>query len=120
MNAGAQSFQKGRFGDAANAFSRAARILPGSVESWINLGAAHLEARRFKDSVAALQKAISIDPKLMISYMILGDALRQLGLINKAVESYRTAVSLQRTPMALNKLACALRIKREVAQAAGL
>lgn len=117
MNTGARSFQQGHFNDAANTFSEATRILPEQVESWINLGAALLEARRFDASATALQKALSINPKLMISHMMFGDAMRFLGLSPQSLESYRTAVSLQRTPMGLNKLACALRAKREVNEA---
>lgn len=120
MNAGARSFQQGRFADAANTFSQATKIFPERVESWINLGAALLEDKRFEASAAALQKAISINPKLMISHMMFGDALRQLGLSAQSLASYRTAVSLQRTPMGLNKLACALRAKREVIEAEAL
>jgi len=120
MNEGAQSFQHGRFGDAAGTFSQATKIFPERVESWINLGAALLEDKRFDASAAALKKAISINPKLMISHMMFGDALRQLGLSAQSLASYRAAVSLQRTPMALNKLACALRAKKEVIEAEAL
>lgn len=120
MSAGARSFQEGRIGDAVNAFSRATKILPQSVESWVNLGSALLEAKRLEAAATALQKAISINPEFMISHMMFGDVQRQLGLVNKAIESYRTAVSLQKTPMGLNKLACALRAQRETVEAAVL
>ena len=120
MNEGARNFQHGRFGDAAGTFSQATKIFPERVESWINLGAALLEDKRFDASATALQKAISINPKLMLSHMMFGDALRQLGLSAQSLASYRAAVSLQRTPMGLNKLACALRAKREVIEAEAL
>ena len=120
MSAGERSFNQGHFSDAARAFNQAAQLLPTRVESWINLGSALLEAGRFRASAAALKNAISISPNLMVSHMMMGDALRQLGLSAQSLASYQSAVSLQRTPMGLNKLACALRIEREMNKAEAL
>lgn len=120
MNKGQQKFQQGRFAEAIDAFSQATRLLPLRVESWVNLGAALLEAGRFESSASTLQKAIAISPDFMMSHMMLGDALRQLGLSNHSLASYRKAVSLKRTPAGLNKLACALRSRREVNEAKAL
>ena len=120
MNIGKESFQCGRMNDAVNAFTQATKLLPTRVESWINLGSALLEARRFQASAAALDKAIALNPKVMASHMLLGDALRQLGEFRLALTSYRNAVSLQRQPLALNKLACALRAEGEIQEASDL
>jgi len=117
MNIGKESFQQGRMGDAVSAFSQATKLQPRRVEGWVNLGSALLETKRFDASVAALDNAITLNPKLMASYMLLGDALRQLGEVNLALTSYRQAVALQRNPLALNKLACALRVKGQAAEA---
>jgi tetratricopeptide (TPR) repeat protein len=113
MKVGTRSFQQGRLGDAVNAFSQAAKLLPLRVEGWVNLGSALLESRHFEASVAALGNAITLNPKLMLSHMLLGDALRQLGQTTPALASYRQAVALQRAPLALNKLACALRSNKK-------
>ena len=120
MNIGKQSFQQRRLGDAVNAFGQATRLQPGRVEGWVNLGSALLEHGRFGESVAALDHAISLNPKLMASHMLLGDALRQLGEFQLALASYRQAVDMQRTPLGLNKLACALRVEKELEEAEAL
>ena len=117
MNIGKQSFQQGRMNDAIGAFNQATTLQPQRVEGWVNLGSALLETKRLDASVAALNNAISLNPKLMASHMLLGDALRQLGEFNRAVASYRQAVALQRNPLALNKLACALRVKGQTEEA---
>jgi tetratricopeptide (TPR) repeat protein len=120
MNIGKQSFQQGRMGDAVSAFGQATKLQPGRVEGWINLGSALIEAGRFAASAAALDHAISLNPRLMPSHMLLGDALRQLGEFKLALASYRQAVAMKRTPLGLNKLACALRVDKELEEAEGL
>lgn len=120
INAGLRGFQTGRLGDAVAAFNQAVQILPERVEGWVNLGSALLEARQYNSAAKALQKAVSVEPKFMAAHLTLGDALRQLGNVPRSIESYRQAVALQKTVMGLNKLACALRITKEVAEAAAL
>ncbi len=120
MNIGKQSFQQGRMGDAVGAFSQATKLQPERVEGWVNFGSALIESGRFEASVVALDNAISLDPKLMAAHMLLGDALRQLGEFQLALASYRQAVAIQRTPLGLNKLACALRVEKEVEEAESL
>lgn len=117
MNSGRESFQRGHMNDAISAFTQATKLLPGRVEGWVNLGSALLEGRRFEESVVALDKAVALNPKLMAAHMLLGDAFRQLGEKRLAVACYRTAVSLQRQPLALNKLACALRVDGHLQEA---
>lgn len=113
MNVGRESFQRGRLGDAVNAFSQATKLQPQRIEGWVNLGSALLESGRHEAAVAALGKAVDLNPKLGAAHMLLGDAFRQLGDFQVALRSYRTAVALQRTPLTLNKLACALRVDGE-------
>lgn len=112
MQAGKQYFQQGKTGEAAQAFARAVHLFPERVESWINLGSALLESGRFDDALIAVDKVLALDSKLMLPHLIAGDALRQLGRWPEAVASYRKALSLQRTPLSLNKLACALRVEK--------
>ena len=111
MQAGKQYFQQGNPGQAAQAFARAVHLFPERVESWINLGSALLESGRFDETLIAVDKVLALDSKLMLPHLIAGDALRQLGKWPEAVASYRKALSLQRTPLSLNKLACALRVE---------
>jgi Flp pilus assembly protein TadD len=117
MNSGRNSFQKGRMDDAVSSFKRAVEIMPERYESWINLGAALLEFKQYESAARAFQTAIAINPNIMIPHMMLGDAMRLLGRTAMSIESYARAVSLQRAPLALNKLACALRARSRVEEA---
>jgi tetratricopeptide (TPR) repeat protein len=120
MSIGTKGFQEGRMVDAVNAFTQATKLQPGRVESWVNLGSALLETNRFEESAVALNRAITLNRKLMVPHMLLGDALRQLGEMHLALGSYRQAVMMQRSPHALNKLACALRVRRQYEEARAL
>ena len=120
MNIGKQSFQQGRMGDAVNAFTQATKLQPTRIESWVNLGSALLESRRFEAAVAALGNATRINPKVAATQMLLGDAFRQLGEYTLALQSYGQAVALKRTPLALNKLACALRVTNQLDESKAL
>ena len=117
MNTGRQRFQKGRMDEAVSTFERAVEIMPERIEGWINLGSALLEFKQYESATLALQKAISINSNIMITHMLLGDAMRLLGKSAKSIECYARAVSLQRAPLALNKLACALRTRSRVEEA---
>jgi Flp pilus assembly protein TadD len=120
MDTGTLSFRKGRPKEAAGAFRRAVELQPQRNEGWINLGSALLECAQYEDAAHALQQAIAIDPDIMIPHMLLGDALRMLGRRKPSIESYSRAVALQRSPMALNKLACALRSRSKFEEAEAL
>ena len=120
MEIGRQRFEKRLLGDAINAFRQATKLLPARVEGWVNLGSALLESGQFEAAVAALGRAIELKPGSGVAHMLLGDAFRQLGDLKVAVQSYRRAVSLQRSPLALNKLACALRVNNQVVEAEAL
>ena len=109
MDAGKRNFQQGKHRDAAVAFSRAIELIPDRVEAWINVGSALVEAGRYNDAIIALDKAVTINPKLMVSHLLLGDALRMSGQWQPALANYQQAVALERSPISLNKLACAAR-----------
>jgi Flp pilus assembly protein TadD len=117
MNTGKHLFQKGRMDMAVASFAQAVDIMPARAESWINLGSALLESKQYEDAAIAFQKAISMNSNIMIPHMLLGDAMRLMGRSAKSIESYARAVSLQRSPLALNKLACALRSRSRVEEA---
>ena len=120
MRAGKKYFDGGQSDKAANAFRKAEKLCPQRVESWINLGSALLESGRYDQALVAIEKALSLEPKLMLPHLILGDALRETGRWPEALASYRKAVSIQRSPLALNKLACALRVEKRLFEAEAL
>lgn len=120
MQAGKNSFERGQSRQSARAFKKATELLPERVEGWINLGSALLESAQFEASERALKKAIALNPRLMVAHMILGDTQRMLGNTAGAIASYQQAVNLQRAPLALNKLACILRVQNRFEEAARL
>ncbi len=120
MRSGQKHFDQGQPDKAVKAFRKAAKLCPQRAESWVNLGSALLEARQYDQSRVALEKALALEPELMLAHMILGDTLRELGRWPGALASYQKALSLERTPLALNKLACALGVENRQEQAEGL
>ncbi len=120
MRAGQMNFQRGDLAQAARAFNKATQLQPGRVEGWVNLGSTLLNGRQFGDAEKVLKTAIALNAKMMAAHMLLGDAQRLQGNTEAAMHSYRAAVALERSPMALNKLACALRSQRETEEAQSL
>jgi Flp pilus assembly protein TadD len=117
MQAGVQRYQSGQLEAAAQAFNEAVKLSPDRFEGWANLGSALADLRHLDEAAAALQKAIRLNPRNFIPQMVLGDVLRQLGRWNDAMACYQQAVALDRAPIALNKLACALRAERQAEEA---
>lgn len=117
MQEGQKNFGAGKMRAAIVSFKQATDSVPTRVAGWINLSSALLESRQFESAARMSDNAIKLNPKLMQPHMLLGDALRLMGRPGAALSSYETAVSLQRDPAALNRLACALRGKRSVEKA---
>ncbi|MCB1843542.1 MAG: tetratricopeptide repeat protein, partial [Halioglobus sp.] len=120
MNAGQACFRQGNLAGAARAYSTATEILPNRLEGWINLGSVLLQSSKYADAGRALRMALALNPNVMAAHMLLGDAQRMQGLTEQALASYRKAVAIERAPIALNKLACALRSRLETEEAAAL
>lgn len=120
MREGQQEFQRGQIRSAAQAFKKATQTIPQRIDGWINLGSTLLEYQQLGAAERAFENAVKLDPKQMLPHMLLGDANRMLGRPTPALKSYQKAVTLQRTPMSLNKLACALRGKKRYQEAAAL
>lgn len=120
MNLGTGCFRQGDLAAASRAFSSATTILPQRMEGWVNLGSVLLEGGKIADAIAALKTALALNPNVMAAQMLLGDAQRMQGDTELALASYRKAVALERSPLALNKLACALRSRLQTREAAAL
>ncbi len=120
MSAGKDSFSQGDLAGAARAFSTATSLLPDRFEGWVNLGSVLLQGGRLADAGSALKTALALNPNVMAAQMLLGDVQRMQGETEQALASYRKAVALERAPLALNKLACALRSRLHAEEAADL
>jgi len=91
MQQGRRQFQRGRFAEAAAAFTRAAEEQPRRVEPWVNLSSALLEAGRFDAAVKAARRALELDPGQGVALLILGDALRARRQAREAESLYLEA-----------------------------
>lgn len=120
MQAGKRYFEQGDLVKAVTAYGAATSLVPGRVEGWVNLGSALFESGHYAVAATTLQKAISMKRELTVAHLLLGDSLRMLGKWREAFACYHNAVALQREPIALNKLACALRTENQPAIAEGL
>ncbi len=120
MSSGRKSFEGRKLDKALNSFRKAVRILPQRKEGWVNLGSTLLEAKRYQEAARALERAISIDNRLMLAHLLLGDCLRMSGKRPEASACYRNALALQRSPLSLNRMACALREDKKLDLAEGL
>lgn len=109
MEAGKQCFRRNDITGAAKAFNEATRLQPHRLEGWVNLGSTLLQGQRYEDAAGVLQQAITLNKNVPVAHMLLGDAQRMQGQTDAAFASYEASVKLERSPMALNRLACALR-----------
>lgn len=109
MRKGQRAFAQGSLDTAVRCFTKATKIAPLKAEGWINLGVALTEGKKLKGALAALQKSVDINPDISMAHAAAGDVYRLLGDWDNTVSAYQKAVALQRTPITLNKLACALR-----------
>jgi len=108
MQQGGERFKKGENEPAVESFMLATKILPDRSEGWVNLGSTLLRSRLLEKAIEALEKALSLDANQMTTHLLLGDAKRRGRQFSESVAHYRQAVSLQRTPASLNRLASAL------------
>lgn len=109
MKKGIEFCQKNQFDLAESAFSRATKIKPESHESWLNLCTVCLALRQPENALRAAEEAAKIAPRDSLVQMMMGDAYRECGRADDAFNSYGRSVKLNRHPLALNKLACAVR-----------
>jgi tetratricopeptide (TPR) repeat protein len=96
--------------DAADAWSRAAALLPNDPQAHRSLGDALLQQGQLPDAAASYRRALVLDPNSAAVHNNLGNVLLRLGLAHDAAESYRRALVLEpRFALALNNLGNALR-----------
>jgi tetratricopeptide (TPR) repeat protein len=117
MALGQQRFGQRCLDEAIGAFRLATSLEPRRAEGWTNLGVACVEKGDWIAGLQALDKALVFNPTLAPAHLGRGDALRGLGRTKEAIQSYRTAVALQASAHALNKLGCALRVLRNFEEA---
>lgn len=109
MKLGASNFSAGKFSEAINFFQKAVDCDPARAQGWANLSSALATQHRLSSALDAIERAIILNPGIMGCHMIKGDILRDLKNPEAALDAYAKAVSLQRDPHSLNRLAWAMR-----------
>ena len=80
--------------EAAAAFSEAARLDPGAVETWINCGVALKEAGDLAGAEASYRRALALAPNDPVIHNNLANALLAAGRSDESIRLYRAAVVL--------------------------
>ena len=76
---GRRAFAVGRYGDAAEAFAKAAAADPESARARVNLGTALARAEQADDAIAAFRDALRIEPTNDVALANLGQLLLSRG-----------------------------------------
>src|ERR1700677_4300400 len=71
---GTEASREGKWGEAADDFSKAVLLDPTSAPAYLNLGLSRLQQGRIEDSVTALNRAVILAPKLRGASLFLGIA----------------------------------------------
>jgi tetratricopeptide (TPR) repeat protein len=81
--------------EALQALQKAARLLPGDVETQNKLGNALKSAGRLEEAVACNGRALATRPDYAEAHNNLGTTQRALGQLDAAVASYRRALAIR-------------------------
>jgi protein O-GlcNAc transferase len=104
MAVGLAFYAKGMNTDAIAVYRRAIELKPDFTEAYLNLGVALGAINRADESQAALEQALRLKPDLPEAHLNLATVLRDKGLIDEAIERYRSLVALRPTPTNLDAL----------------
>ena len=91
---GLSAWKAGDHEYAEESFERALALAPGHVKSMLNLSRVLLDTGRPQEALVRIDEALDVDPGLHVAYRLKGRALEQLGQKDKAIESYRAAISI--------------------------
>ena len=86
-----------RYGVAVELLQTMASRFGTLAEYQYDLGIAHYGIHNYKNAIHALEEAIRIDPKMDLAHFFLGNAWAVSGGLDKAVASYRKALTLNPT-----------------------
>ena len=79
---------------AAEAFQRAAELLPGFAPAWANLGGTLGELDRPQEALAAFERALTIDPASPQALNNVGVVRRELGRLVESEAAFRQVIQL--------------------------
>jgi serine/threonine protein kinase/Flp pilus assembly protein TadD len=100
-NLGGLDFAQGRYQDAITMFERSVAIRP-TADALSNLATAYFYERLFDNAARTYERAAKLDARSYDVWGNLGDAYWFSGDRNRAVEAYRTAITLAEDVLKVN------------------
>lgn len=94
FEAGVLMNSEGRYGEAAEAFSKSIALSPGNAVSWLNLGTAQALTSDYPRAIESLKRSIALDPKLALAISNLGEVCFRSDRYEEAVEAYTSLLTL--------------------------
>jgi tetratricopeptide (TPR) repeat protein len=94
--AGVTALEEQRFGDALDAFTRVAKLVPRDATVCLGAGIAAFRLGQNDDSEMWLERALKLDPKLTAASQWLGELQYRQGRVKDAIATYEDA--LQKVP----------------------
>jgi tetratricopeptide (TPR) repeat protein len=91
---GVAALNEQRFGDALEAFTAAAKLVPTDPSLAFGAGVAAFRLGRFDDAEASLQRALKLNPRYTAASQWLGEVQYRLGRVKDAITTYETALKL--------------------------
>lgn len=88
---GTAALENQRFGDALDAFTRAAALQPGDASLCFGAGVAAFMLGRNDEAQARFERALALNPKHLPAAMWLGDLHYRAGRLREAISIYETA-----------------------------
>jgi tetratricopeptide (TPR) repeat protein/2-polyprenyl-3-methyl-5-hydroxy-6-metoxy-1,4-benzoquinol methylase len=86
--------ERGRLGESETYLTRAAALRPQTAAYRNALGMLYARQRRFSDALASFDEALGFDPTYVFAWICRAEAMRELGNLEAAEESYRSASDL--------------------------
>ena len=94
--AGTAAIENQRFGDALDAFTRAAALQPGDASLCFGAGVAAFMLGQNDVAQARFERALALNPNYVTAAQWLGDLHYRAGRLQEAISVYETAGSVRR------------------------
>jgi tetratricopeptide (TPR) repeat protein len=93
---GWKAVEERRFGDAHDAFTAAAKLVPNEPSVWLGAGVASFMLGRNDEAEPALERALALEPRMADASRLLGELQYRSGRVREAIATYEAA--LKRLP----------------------
>ncbi|MEM1369252.1 MAG: tetratricopeptide repeat protein [Cyanobacteria bacterium P01_H01_bin.15] len=90
--AGLQCYRQGRFQQAVQKFDKSLRLNPGFDQAYNNRANCHAALGEWAEAISDYEEALNYNPTNLPARINQGIALRELGLLDSAIENFDTAL----------------------------